>query len=118
MAAAILAYQRERAASRVNFYSDTTSVTVDRIPPSRGQQIDLSFQGESYRLMVYAIGSWRYRVHLDSKVVAATMREEGTHSARLMIDDRVRRILYDRSELGLRVEIDGACQRIGHDKRR
>jgi acetyl/propionyl-CoA carboxylase alpha subunit/acetyl-CoA carboxylase carboxyltransferase component len=113
VAAAILAYQKERAAARVNFYSDTARVTVDRIPPAQGQQVDLSFQGESYRLVVYAIGSWRYRVHLDSHVVAATMREEGTHSARLIIGDRVRRVLHDRSDVGLRIEIDGHPYRYG-----
>jgi len=113
VAAAILAYQRARGAARVNFYSDTASVTMDRIPPSQGQQIDLSSQGANYRLMVYAIGSWRYRVHLDGRAVGATMREEGRHSARLVIDDRVRRILYDRSELGLRLEIDGHPCRYG-----
>jgi hypothetical protein len=33
------------------------------VPASIGQRIDLSHRGESYRLHVYAIGAWRYRVH-------------------------------------------------------
>jgi acetyl-CoA carboxylase carboxyltransferase component/biotin carboxyl carrier protein len=47
-------------------------------------------------------------------VVAATMREEGAHRARLIIDERVRRIVYDSSsELGIRLELEGAPHRYG-----
>ncbi len=105
--AAILAYQRSRTAARINFYSDVSRISPERIPVSGGQQIDLSYDGESYRLMVYAIGAWGYRVHLDGKVVRASMREMGSYGARLEIDDDVRRILYDATELGLRIEVDG-----------
>ncbi|MCZ6463589.1 MAG: biotin/lipoyl-binding protein, partial [Proteobacteria bacterium] len=97
----------------INFYIDTSRISADRIPPSRGQQIDLSRGGESYRLEVYAIGSWRYRVHLEGQAVAASMREEGKHAARLRIDGRARRILYDAGDLGLRVEVDGHPYRFG-----
>lgn len=103
--AAILSYQRTRATLRTGVFSGQ-GIGI-RLPASEGQQIDLSFAGESYRLKVYAIGSWRYRVHLDGVVVAATMREEGAHAARLVIDDRVRRIHYDANDRGLRLEVDG-----------
>jgi len=113
VAAAILAYQRGRGLARLNFYSDPTSLSAERVPPSQGQQIDLSYGREGYRLDVYAIGSWRYRVHLDGRVVKATMREESSHSALLVIDDRVYRVLYDATEMGLRIEIDGHPRRFG-----
>ena len=105
VAAAILAYQRARRTLRTGLFGGQGS--RDRFPSSEGQQIDLSFAGESYRLKVYAIGSWRYRVHLEGAAVGATMREEGEHAARLIIDDRVRRILYDANDRGLRLEVDG-----------
>ncbi|MBW2423258.1 MAG: ATP-grasp domain-containing protein [Deltaproteobacteria bacterium] len=111
VAAAILAYQRTRATLRTGFFSGQGG--LERLPSTEGQQIDLSFQGESYRLTVYAIGSWRYRVHLEGVAVGATMREEGAHAARLIIDDRVRRILYDSNDLGLRLEVDGHPLRFG-----
>jgi acetyl/propionyl-CoA carboxylase alpha subunit/acetyl-CoA carboxylase carboxyltransferase component len=111
VAAAILSYQRSRATLRAGFFSGQGS--RDRMPSSEGQQIDLSYGGESYRLKVYAIGSWRYRVHLEGVAVGAMIREEGDHAARLIIDDRVRRILYDSSDLGLRLEIDGHPLRFG-----
>ncbi|MBW1882751.1 MAG: hypothetical protein JRJ58_04440, partial [Deltaproteobacteria bacterium] len=111
VAAAILSYQRTRATLRTGFFSGQGS--GERPPSSEGQQIDLSYAGESYRLMVYAIGSWRYRVHLEGVAVGATMREEGEHAARFIIDDRVRRILYDANDLGLRLEVEGHPLRFG-----
>lgn len=113
VAAAILAYQRSRRAARDSFYSDTGALSRERIPLNQGQQIDLNYEGESYRLLVYAIGSWGYRVHLDGRAVRASLREEGAHRGRLIMDGRVRRIVYDSSELGLWLEVDGRPYRYG-----
>jgi acetyl/propionyl-CoA carboxylase alpha subunit/acetyl-CoA carboxylase carboxyltransferase component len=113
VAAAILAYQASRAAARLNFFSDTTNISPSRVTPSLGQQIDLSYRGESYRLDVYTVGSWRYRVHLDGRVVSATLREEGAHTARLVLGDRSLRIVHDVTESGLRVEVEGHPHRFG-----
>ncbi|MGI9589943.1 MAG: biotin carboxylase N-terminal domain-containing protein, partial [Myxococcota bacterium] len=107
VAAGILSYQSSRQDARLNFYADTSNLSPSRIPPSRGQQIDLTSGGESYRLEVYAVGSWRYRVHCDGRVVAATLREESEHAARLQIGDRTLRVLYDQTESGLRIEVEG-----------
>ena len=111
VAAAILAYQRTRATLRTGIFGGRGS--GDRLPSSEGQQIDLTFGAESYRLKVYAIGSWRYRVHLEGIAVGATMREEGEHAGRLIIDDRVRRILHDANDRGFRLEVDGHPLRFG-----
>jgi acetyl/propionyl-CoA carboxylase alpha subunit/acetyl-CoA carboxylase carboxyltransferase component len=105
--AAILSYQNTRHAARLNFYADTSNVSPDRTPPARGQKIDLSHGAESYRVEVFAVGSWRYRVHCDGRVVEATLREDGAHTARLTLGERTVRVLYDRTESGLRVEVEG-----------
>ena len=110
VAAAILAYQRSRKTLRTGVFTDGR---MDRLPSSEGQQIDLSYGTESYRLKVYAIGSWRYRVHLEGLAVGATMREEGDHAARLIIDGRVRRVIYDANDRGLRLEVDGHALHFG-----
>jgi acetyl/propionyl-CoA carboxylase alpha subunit/acetyl-CoA carboxylase carboxyltransferase component len=107
VAAAILSYQRNRAVARINFYADAAGASPLHLPSSEGQEIDLSFGGQQYRLQVFAIGSWRYRVHLDGRVLAATLREEGAHTARLQLGERVLRVLYDAGEAGMRVEIEG-----------
>jgi len=113
VAAAILAYQRERLTARSNFYADTTHVSPSRVPLSRGQQVDLVQGGESYRLAVFAIGAWRYRVQQNGTTVAATMREEGSHAARLEMGGRSLRVLHDVRETGLRVEIEGCAHEFG-----
>ncbi|MHC5044864.1 MAG: acetyl/propionyl/methylcrotonyl-CoA carboxylase subunit alpha, partial [Planctomycetota bacterium] len=107
VAAGILSYQSARHAARLNFYADTSNLSSDRVPPSWGQQIDLSHRGQAYRLEVFAVGSWRYRVHCDGRVLAATLREEGAQTARLQIGDRTLRVAYDATDTGLRVEVEG-----------
>jgi len=113
VAAAILSYQRTRGSLRYAFYSDPTNISEQRVGTSEGQQVDLSFGGEPYRMMVYAIGSWRYRVHLDGRTVTATLREETPATAQLVIDGRQRRVVYDWSQLGVRLEVDGQPYRFG-----
>ncbi len=113
LAAAILSYQRARALARLNFFTDTGHGAARRLLPSQGQEIDLTHQGAAYRLQVFAMGSWRYRVHLDGRVATATLREEGHHTARLVVGERTYRLLYDTSETGLRVEVEGRSHRFG-----
>jgi acetyl/propionyl-CoA carboxylase alpha subunit/acetyl-CoA carboxylase carboxyltransferase component len=110
IAAGILAYQAARARARLNFYAEA-AFAADRVPESRGQEIDLGFGGEQYRLAIYAIGGWRYRVHLDGRALAAGLREEGEHTARLQLGERVYRVLYDVGEANLRVELEGRAFR-------
>ena len=113
VAAAILAYQRRRQAARLNFYADTTSLTPDRVPASVGSVIDLTHRGEVYRLAVYAVGAWRYRVHLEGRVVTARLREEGARSGHLEIRGRSLRLLFDPDEAGVRLELEGRPHRFG-----
>ncbi|TMB00391.1 MAG: biotin/lipoyl-binding protein, partial [Deltaproteobacteria bacterium] len=111
--AAILAYQRRRRDARLNFFADTTNVSPLRVPPSVGQEVDLSFGGVGYRLAVFALGSWRYRVCLDGRAVTVTLREADRHLARLEFADRTRRVVYDATEVGLRLELGGRPYRFG-----
>ena len=83
IAAAVLAYQRDRKLARLNFYADPSNINPANVPKSEGQEIDLSYKGEQYRLDVFAIGSWRYRVYLDDQVVAVSLTEQGGHRAQL-----------------------------------
>jgi acetyl/propionyl-CoA carboxylase alpha subunit/acetyl-CoA carboxylase carboxyltransferase component len=113
VAAAILAYQRRRGEARLNFFADTTVVSPARVPPATGQEIDLSFCGVGHRLTVFALGSWRYRVHLDGRAVTVTLREGDGQRARLEFAGRTRRIAYDATEVGLRLELDARAYRFG-----
>ncbi len=113
VAAAILAYQRRRRDARLNFFADTSNVTFTRVPPSGAQPIDLSYEGTSYRVGVAAMGSWRYRVQLDGRVVSATLREGDAHAAQLELGDRTLPILHDATDAGLRLEVAGRAHRFG-----
>ena len=113
VAAAIVAYQRARHAARVNFFADTTHASPMRAPASAGAPVDLSCAGTILQLHVFAIGSWRYRVHQGERCVTATWHEQDPHVARLSIGDRTRRIVYDADDAGVRLELDGRPHRFG-----
>ena len=106
VAAAILSYQRSRNAARQKFYADPATLSPASIPPSTGQRVDLTAGAESYRLEVFAVGAWRYRVHLDGRVAVATLSDERANSAILELGGRSLRVLHDVSERGLRIEIE------------
>ena len=113
VAAAILAYQRNRNVARLNFFADPSDVAPARVPPSLGQRIDLSHRGQSYQLQVFAGGSWRYRVQLDGRSTGAALREESANVARLELGGRTWRILHDANEARLRVEVEGHAHGFG-----
>ena len=106
-AAAVLSYQRRRDQARRDLLSDPSHLGPGSVPASTGQRIDLSHRGESYRLHVYAIGAWRYRVHLDGRVAPVALRSDGPHRGSLEIGGRTLRLLHDVGEQGLRVEVEG-----------
>lgn len=107
LAAAILVYQRNRKIARLNFFADASSIS--RVPAGSGQEVELSCAGEQYEMRVYALGSWRYRVYLDGQSALAALREESEYTARLQMQGRVLRVLYDIDDAGLRVEVEGAA---------
>jgi len=111
VAAAILAYQRTRRRARRNFFADPGGAGAARLPASEGQEIDLVHRGVAYRLRVYAIGSWKYRVHLAGRVVTARLVEEAAGGARLELGGRALRILHDVEDAGMRLEVEGRPHR-------
>jgi acetyl/propionyl-CoA carboxylase alpha subunit/acetyl-CoA carboxylase carboxyltransferase component len=112
-AAAVLSYQRHRDDARRELLVDPSQLTPSSVPASTGQRIDLAHRGESYELHVYAIGAWRYRVHLDGRVVPIALRCDGPNRGTLETGGRSLRLLFDVGEQGLRVEVDGHPSRFG-----
>lgn len=107
VAASILAYQRSRALTRLNFFGDTSSLDPTRVPRSTGQVVELSQAGTDYQLRVFGTRSWRYRVHLGEGEAMASLRAADDHTAILEIDGRRRRLVHDADDAGLRIEVDG-----------
>jgi acetyl/propionyl-CoA carboxylase alpha subunit/acetyl-CoA carboxylase carboxyltransferase component len=106
-AAAVLAYQRHRDQARRKLLLDPSHLGPTSVPASTGQRVDLSHRGESYRLHVYAVGAWRYRVQLDGLVVPVELRSDGPNRGTLVTGGKTLRLLHDGNDQGLRVEVDG-----------
>jgi acetyl/propionyl-CoA carboxylase alpha subunit/acetyl-CoA carboxylase carboxyltransferase component len=111
--AAILSYRAAWQAERRNFFKDTSTITPDKVPALEGREFDLEYRGESYRVRVFSVGSWRYRVHLDGRVVSARFGDIGPHAARVVICGRYHRATYDVTDTYLRVELEGSVHRFG-----
>jgi acetyl/propionyl-CoA carboxylase alpha subunit/acetyl-CoA carboxylase carboxyltransferase component len=115
MAAAILVYQEERVAARLNFFAETLSGAPRSIPDSTGQSIELTYRGAAYRLHVLAIGDWGYRIGLDGRECLAQWLAPEPHAGQLVVGDARYRLTLARDDGGLRVEVNGRAHRIGRD---
>ena len=111
--AAVISYRAAWQAERRDFFADTSTITPDRVPALGGRELDLEYRGQSYRLRVFSVGSWRYRVHLDGKVVSARFGDVGPNTARVVISAKYYRASYDITEAHIRVEIEGCVHRFG-----
>jgi len=105
--AAILGYQRNRKSARGNFFGDTSSLELERVPRSTGQTVELGYRGGDYELDVLGVGSWRYRVRLGGNEVSAALRSLDDYTGLLEVDGERCRVAYAADDAGLRVEVDG-----------
>ncbi|MFP8881487.1 MAG: carboxyl transferase domain-containing protein, partial [Myxococcota bacterium] len=97
------------------FYADPATLSPTSIPASTGQRVDLTAGTESYRLQVFGVGAWRYRVHMDGRVAVATLRDERANSAILELSGRSLRVVHDITEQGLRIEIESRPYRFSSE---
>lgn len=111
--AAVLSYQVAREIKRLNFYADAANVTPEKIPPSVGQEFDLTHLGRPYRVRVFASGAWKYRVHLEGQVVTVRLNVSSEHAGRMQICERDLRVLFDISDTVIRIEIEGRVHSFG-----
>ncbi|HMI94118.1 MAG TPA: biotin carboxylase N-terminal domain-containing protein, partial [Polyangiales bacterium] len=111
--AAVISYRAAWQAERRDFFADTSTITPDRVPALGGRELDLEYRGQSYRLRVFSVGSWRYRVHFDGHVVSARFGDVGPNTARVVISARYYRASYDITDAHIRVEVEGCVHRFG-----
>ena len=69
--------------------------------------------GQGYRLRVFSVGSWRYRVHFEEQVISARFGDVAPHTARVVICGRYHRATYDITDASIRVELEGCVHRFG-----
>jgi acetyl/propionyl-CoA carboxylase alpha subunit/acetyl-CoA carboxylase carboxyltransferase component len=115
LVAAILTYQRERAAVLANFFDKARGGRPRQIPASTGADIDLVYGGRPYRLKVYATGGWAYRVHLDERVAEMRLLEQGPFLRQLITGDSRHDVLFSESNVEYRIELDGRLHRVQCD---
>jgi acetyl/propionyl-CoA carboxylase alpha subunit/acetyl-CoA carboxylase carboxyltransferase component len=115
LVAAILSYQREREKVRANFYAEAARGRARNIPASMGMDIDLVAGGVPYRLRVFAIGGWAYRVHQGERVAQVTLLEQGPHTFALLWGSDRYDVLASETEVELRIELDGRLHAIRRD---
>jgi acetyl/propionyl-CoA carboxylase alpha subunit/acetyl-CoA carboxylase carboxyltransferase component len=115
LVAAILSYQRERAAVRESFFAESSRGRPRQIPPSTGREIDLVYSGCSYRFRVFAIAGYVYRAYLGERVVELTLHETGPQLLELTLGGRRSTVLYSESDGEMRIEIDGRLHRVRGD---
>ncbi len=115
--AAVLAYRNARNEEREEFYTDSSSITPDRVPACEGGELDLEYGGEQYRVTVFGLGLSQYRVRVGERVARLRLDQSGPHSATLeMSDDNGGRKLgavFDVTPNHIRVEIAGSPHQFG-----
>jgi acetyl/propionyl-CoA carboxylase alpha subunit/acetyl-CoA carboxylase carboxyltransferase component len=111
--AGILSHRAQWRAERRNFFADTSSITPDKIPALDGREFDLEYRGESYRMRVFSIGSSRYRVHLDGRVISARFGDPEQHTARMVLAGGYLRAVHDVTDACIRAEVEGSVHRFG-----
>lgn len=115
LTAAIVSYQREREVMRLNFYAEASRGRPRQIPRSTGLEIDLVYGGIPYRLEVFAIGGWRYRVYMGERVLQVMLLEEGLHLRQLVFGGKRTMAVVSESDVEVRVEIEGQPHRLQRD---
>ncbi|HVU03790.1 MAG TPA: carboxyl transferase domain-containing protein, partial [Polyangiaceae bacterium] len=115
LVAAIHIYQDGRAALRQNFFAEASRGRPMNVPESQGTDVDLVYAGRPYRLHVFALGGWAYRVHESGRAMQCTLREEGAFSRQLITRDRTVQVLVSSSDVEIRIEVDGRLHRVERD---
>ena len=101
---------RARRRRARNFFADPSHAHARHGARLDGPARSISrYRGESYRLHVFAIGSWRYRVHLDGRVVRGDAARATGRTPRRARDRRPHAAACSTTstERGLRVEVEG-----------
>ena len=110
--AAIQTYQAERAKVRSNFFGAAARGRPREIPPSDGAELDLVYAGRPYRVRLFAVGGWTYRVHLGERVIQVALFEQGPYSGLLVVGEKRSQVIMSASGVEMHVELDGRLHRV------
>lgn len=119
LVAAIHQYQKGRAAARKNFLAEASRGRPMNLTPSTGADVDLVYAGHAYRLHVFAVGSWTYRIHQETRggdrAMQVTLLEQGPFARLLITRERRAQVLVSASDVEIRIDLDGRQHRVECD---
>ncbi|MBM4361332.1 MAG: ATP-grasp domain-containing protein, partial [Deltaproteobacteria bacterium] len=115
LVAAIHQYQKGRGALRANFFAEASRGRPVNVPTATGAEIDLVYAGHSYRVHVFAVGGWVYRVHHGGRAMQVTLLEQGPHQRLLVTRRRRAQVLVSASDVEIRIDLDGRHHRVECD---
>jgi acetyl/propionyl-CoA carboxylase alpha subunit/acetyl-CoA carboxylase carboxyltransferase component len=113
--AAIHQYQKGRAIARASFFAEASRGRPVTIPASTGEHVELVYAGRAYRLHVFALGSWVYRIHHEDRAMQVTLLEQGPFARMLVTQKRRLPVLVSGSDVEIRVDIEGRPHRVECD---
>ncbi|AYJ50732.1 ATP-binding protein [Rhodococcus sp. P1Y] len=115
IAAAIDAYDAEEARERAAFLSSARGGRP-RASHTVGRTVELSYQGQAYKLGVGQIGPHRYQVDGDSGDLQVDVERLGQYESRLVLGDRRFSVVTVAGAAHFLVEVDGISHQISQDE--
>ena len=115
IAAAVDAYEAEEGIERAGFLASARGGRP-RATHAIGRTVELSYQGQAYKLTVGQIGPHSYRVDGDSGELVVDVDRLSEFESRLILGDRRFHIVTVAGPTGFLVEVDGITHRITQDE--
>jgi len=115
IAAALDVYDAEEALERAAFLASARGGRP-RAGHAIGRTVELSYQGQSYKLVVGKIGPHRYRVNGDSGEREAEIERLGAFESRLVFGGCRFEVVSVAGPADFLVEVDGISHRISQDE--
>lgn len=115
VAAAIDAYDAEEARERAAFLSSARGGRP-RASHTIGRTVELSYQGQAYKLGVGQIGPHRYQVDGDSGDLQVEVERLGQYESRLVLGGRRYQVVTVAGAAHFLVEVDGISHQISQDE--
>ncbi|WP_428263996.1 carboxyl transferase domain-containing protein [Haliangium sp.] len=112
--AAIAAYEADSALERLRFFQSAA-----RGRPELGEgeryRVELGHQSARYEFEVQRLGTRRYQVTAEGRVMRVAVEVRGELERRLVIGDSTHRVLAMTEGASSLIEVDGVPHRISHD---
>lgn len=115
IATAIDVYDADEARERSAFLNSARGGRP-RAGHAIGRKIELSYQGQSYELVVGQVGPHRYRVDTGDNEIEVDLDRLGDYESRLTLDGRRYNVVAIAGPAHFLVEVDGISHQISQDE--